>query len=191
MPCNPFHFAFSLKLNFPRARYPQQYILLSPVSPGPAHVPEDLHVNPASAAPSALILSRIPCRAASLPRRISAGQYSASRLAAAVPALATWKGQLWADSFGRRAVIRTTGTFGHASAGRRRNLAAMCWRGFWHMRCLSPHKQVSDRALGQIEITRFGLWDPNTSLSSAFGLDRSTIPAEGSKNHEISGAGAY
>lgn len=88
-------------------------------------------------------------------------------------------GNIQPQSFGRRAVIRTTSTFGYEFAGQ------CSGEVFGRMRCLSPQKQVSDRALGQIEIARLGLWDPNTSLSSASGLDRSAIPADGSKRHDV------
>lgn len=89
------------------------------------------------------------------------------------------------QSFDRRAVIRTIGTFGYECAGGGPTWRRCSGEVFGRMRCLSPQKQVSNRALGQMEIARLGLWDPTTSLSSASGLERSAIPADGSEKHDI------
>lgn len=59
------------------------------------------------------------------------------------------------------------------------------------MRCLSPHEHVSTGGLGQREITRLGLWDPNTSLSSAFGLGHSTMAADDQRRMEALDSGLW
>lgn len=82
--------------------------------------PEDLHVNPASAPPppSEHILSRIPFPCGFAAHANQRPAMFSLRASGSVPGLATRN-----DSFGRQAVIRTTGTFGDEFAG-----AASTWR---------------------------------------------------------------
>lgn len=80
-------------------------------------------------------------------------------------------------------MIRRTSTFGNETHGGANRPAMFCWVS-GHMRCVSPHEQVSPGGLGQREIARLGLWDPNTSLTSAFGLGHFTMAADDQKRME-------
>lgn len=143
-------------------------------------------MNPASAPPSELIFSRISCRAAFAAQANQRPALSASKLAnhSAGP------NDVKIGGSGTRAVIRTTGTFGNEVRGGANLLAMFCWF-LGRMRCLSPHEHVSTGGLGQREITRLGLWYPNTSLRSAFSLGGSTMAADDQRGMEALDSGLW
>lgn len=80
----PFPLRLFIEIYFHTASFPTQHIVSSPVTPDPAHAnvfPEDLHEPGLSSSHRSPVSAASPCRvAASLPGRISARQYSASKL---------------------------------------------------------------------------------------------------------------